>query len=334
MNCLLSVVLNKAKKEYENSNVDTKAYKSAIRKTLRICDKFPAFPDVDLIINLSGQMYEKKECCSNIVFLPEQYKDKLDLELKFKKLLHFESSQLRSIRKFLEAVDTNHCLVCQKDGDVIKVVGTSKLSEVKNKLVTLIKIEGHMRWTAKIGRLSLFEYKNGAFGEVADKCEHALKTFKEKFFDEFTGETRIEDKCLVFENIVSSLSYLGHGTSFVIIGNNNKYLSEVRRLTAVSVGHGTELETPKNFGNMKAEEIKQILEQVTKIDGGLLFNVHGKCRAIGCVFDGKVPKWYKNGNSGRGSRYNSVRLYVDNLRGDGFKCIGVIVSDDGSIDVV
>ena len=82
---------------------------------LHQCKLFPSFPDTDLIIALSGQRYEKMDCYSNMVFLPEQYRGKICMDTEYENVVPLCEMKLRSIRKLLESVDTFHCLVFQKN---------------------------------------------------------------------------------------------------------------------------------------------------------------------------------------------------------------------------
>lgn len=129
--------------------------------------------------------------------------------------------------------------------------------------------------------------------------------------------------------IVSNVSNSNHGTSIVILTDN--YDHEVKRLTAPKCGHGIKLKKFINFAD--PDEMKKYLSQATRIDGGLLINFNGECHAIGCIFDGAVFSDFE-GDSGRGSRYNSVKLYVKQHEKNKVECMGIIVSDDGTVDII
>lgn len=291
---------------------------------------FPNFPNVDLITALSAQMYEKQACYSNLAFLPDQFKSQIDYDLKYKNHLTLDSDNLRSIRKLLESVDDKHCLVFQRERGLLKAVGTTSLNNVAAHLITIIKVRGHMLWQAEIRGRPLFEYKNGKYCFVVPNFNKGH--FREKFIKTFGEFDGYEKKLDLFDCILSTVSSFHHGTS-VIICEDSFCKTEVSRLTPPKVGHGIALYHKIDFESLDENNQKELLSQITKIDGGLLFNKFGSCLAIGCVFDGAIPQNYTGGHNGRGSRFNSIKLYVENHRRDN-KCVGVIISDDGSVDIV
>lgn len=291
---------------------------------------FPSFPNVKLIIALSAQMYEKQACYSNLAFLPDQFKRHISYVLKYKNHLTFDTNNLRFIRKMLESVDEKHCLVFQKERGLLKAVGIASLEYVTAHLIPIIKVRGHMLWQAEIRGRPLFEYRNGNFGFVVPN--YNIDSFRESFLKAFGKFDGYENKLELFNCILSTVSSLHHGTS-VIICENDFCIAEVSRLTPPKVGHGIALYQKIDFENLDEEKRISLLSQITRIDGGLLFNQFGSCLAFGCVFDGAIPLGYNGGHSGRGSRFNSIKLYVETQRKKN-KCIGVIVSDDGSVDIV
>ena len=75
---------------------------------------------------------------------------------------------------------------------------------------------------------------------------------------------------------------------------------------------------------------------ITAIDGALLFDISGNCRAVGAILDGVSVKI---GNPGRGSRYNSVVNYIGWLKNredselvEQKICFALIISEDGMVD--
>ncbi len=311
---------------------ETEVLNRARTNTLRQCKLFPSFPDMDLIIGISGQRYEKMDCYSNMVFLPQQYQGKIHMDTEYENAIPLSENKLRTIRKLLESVDTSHCLVFQKGEDgKHQAIGTTAISEISSKLITLIEIRGHMVWRAYISSLPIFEYKNGTYFPITEKFNE--NDFKEAMYTTFGKalQTAGNSKEIV-ENWVRLVSYVSnsnHGTSIVILGSN--YDDEVKRLTNPKSGHGIKLK--KQIGFASEANIEKYLSQVTRIDGGLLLNINGMCRAIGCIFDGVVFEEFE-GDSGRGSRFNSVKLYVKQHTQAGFECMGIIVSDDGTVDII
>ena len=70
-----------------------------------------------------------------------------------------------------------------------------------------------------------------------------------------------------------------------------------------------------------------LARNVTSIDGATLLDITGTCHAIGVILDGKAVS---SETSGRGARYNSAVRYVEKSEG---KCVAVIISEDGMVDL-
>lgn len=70
---------------------------------------------------------------------------------------------------------------------------------------------------------------------------------------------------------------------------------------------------------------------MTSIDGAILLDLQCNCWGIGIILDGNAIVY---GNNSRGARYNSVHNYVANKKTDGKICIGIIISEDGMVNIV
>lgn len=303
----------------------------AVNNVMRICRHFPDFPDLNLVINLSGQVYEGKYCNTHILFLSRYYENyPLSYVVRYAEPICFKPKNLRFIRKLLESVDSQHCLVMKVVDDEYYAVGTTSKNIADKLMAPLVSIFGHMKWQAAIKNQNLFKYENGGFSPVNTGKLDPFELSK-SLSEAFNG--RIEKKAMdTLCEIADILSNMGHGTSIVIFCNRRSYLAEIVRLTHTDSGHGIKLDKEIDFSLLSSREEKEtILKQITKIDGGLVFDINGKCGAISCVFDGKVSKKYKHGSGSRGSRYNSMMLYIKTLRA---KAFGVVVSDDGSVDLI
>jgi DNA integrity scanning protein DisA with diadenylate cyclase activity len=67
---------------------------------------------------------------------------------------------------------------------------------------------------------------------------------------------------------------------------------------------------------------------ITAIDGAVLIDPTTTCYAIGVILDGLASN---KGTPSRGARYNSAIRYVETCK---YPCLAIIVSEDGSIDLV
>jgi DNA integrity scanning protein DisA with diadenylate cyclase activity len=71
----------------------------------------------------------------------------------------------------------------------------------------------------------------------------------------------------------------------------------------------------------------KFVKSITSIDGAILLDTSGKCHAIGVILDGIATS---HGTPARGARYNSAVRYVDKNHG---KCVAIIISEDGMVDM-
>ena len=72
---------------------------------------------------------------------------------------------------------------------------------------------------------------------------------------------------------------------------------------------------------------ESLIRNVTAIDGAVLLDSKGICHSIGVILDGIANN---KGKSERGARYNSAVRYVENNKK---KCVAVIISEDGMINL-
>ena len=64
-------------------NNDIDVLNAARENVLYECGLIPAFPDVDLVTNISGQRYEKQDCYSNMAFVSENLFDDDMLSIQY-----------------------------------------------------------------------------------------------------------------------------------------------------------------------------------------------------------------------------------------------------------
>lgn len=106
-----------------------------------------------------------------------------------------------------------------------------------------------------------------------------------------------------------------HGTILVI---SDHAQAEAERLTMQATPIRPLLLTP------------DLVETVTAVDGAILIDPAGTCFAFGVILDGLASK---QGHSSRGSRYNSTLHYVQTAHTMGHRCVAMVISEDGPIDI-
>jgi hypothetical protein len=101
--------------------------------------------------------------------------------------------------------------------------------------------------------------------------------------------------------------------------------------TMVVVSTQAEAEAERLSGQaIKIEPIPitpEIVHMVTAIDGAVIIDEQATCYAIGVILDGIAAP---GGSSARGARYNSAIRYVAGKT----ECLAIVVSVDGSIDLI
>lgn len=75
---------------------------------------------------------------------------------------------------------------------------------------------------------------------------------------------------------------------------------------------------------------KDIIHQITSIDGAVLIDIDCTCHAIGVILDGIATA---NGDSSRGARYNSAVRYYEHMINKA-QTVLVVISEDGLIDLI
>lgn len=106
-----------------------------------------------------------------------------------------------------------------------------------------------------------------------------------------------------------------HGTILVI---SDHAQAEAVRLTMQSTPIRPLLLTP------------DLVETVIAVDGAILIDPSGTCFAFGVILDGLASE---QGRSSRGSRYNSTLHYVQTAHTMGHRCMAMVISEDGPIDI-
>ncbi|WP_416212158.1 DNA integrity scanning protein DisA nucleotide-binding domain protein [Nostoc sp. DedQUE08] len=101
-------------------------------------------------------------------------------------------------------------------------------------------------------------------------------------------------------------------------------------MVVVSSGAKEESNRLKNQATIiePVEITTQLMKVITGIDGAVLIDSSSMCYAIGVILDGLASN---KGSSARGARYNSAIRYVETSQ---YPCIAIVVSEDGSIDLV
>ncbi len=308
---------------------------------------FPNAPNLRIITAISSTKYERRNFKSNIVFIPENTSIAENPKIVYNNIKYtFEHKNIRAIRKILESIDEDHVLVFKYcDGNYISY-GMDELKVYESKPVYIAKITNYLEWVISLGSCDMMGYKNGEYVS----CSQILQDSSEKASFLIDGIAEFIDTTAktTWESIADTI-VKGHGVSFVIFQNNDQN-DEIASNQNKSITNEVErfkksnrCIQPDDVIDFNDENLSNYLSQITKIDGGLIFDSYGKCYAYGVIFDGDIPNEKQkkitqkdyDGNNERGSRYNSMKLYIYNMCiMKNISCIGVVYSDDGSVDII
>lgn len=212
-----------------------------------------------------------------------------------------KAGNLRMVRKLLEISNENGIdILAEKintlDGKNAYAVqallnATDDSDDVEQ---IYIKFKGYMHWSLTIGKREVLIYYHG---------EYQLGYAKE-------GENYLED--------------------IIKLQKDNKLEQEVKRLCDMNRAIPVE----SNLKYNKTEEgengwHKAAFLGISNMDGALILDFDGNCKAISCIVDGKavIP-----GRVERGARLNSIENYVGSKK-KGI-CIGIVISEDGMVNIL
>lgn len=308
---------------------------------------FPCFPDINLIALLSAQYYEKKECKSKMIFLPNTITSCPNLTPKYEIPVELNKDSLRQITKFLVAANKELALVMKYDAknDSYVAIGMSCEEIEKQEYVYKIQFNGHMNYSLFISEHRLFDFKDGTYSIPKDSEFDELRKSLSGFE---IPETQINTFIKHIESVIAA----GHGTTMVLCSNvcDELYSNEINRLA--KAGRAIRIQTinlfdsdPTNF-----ELADKFLCQTAVADGGFIINHEGDCTAINVIFDGAIDiRWNKfKGLTSRGARYNSLTTYIYGMNTECHSCesknqhcksyalraIAIVISDDGMYNLV
>jgi len=107
-----------------------------------------------------------------------------------------------------------------------------------------------------------------------------------------------------------------HGTTIVV---SAAAAHEANRLSSQSTPIEPTIMTP------------ELVKRLSCIDGAILIDPRGEAHAVGVILDGQAtPKVTPT----RGARYNSAVRYVESVNGGPYTACAVVVSEDGSVDLL
>lgn len=252
---------------------------------------------------LSHEAYERSENRAALLVCPrERPRAEVLLEL----LEPVPLGESRAARKLLQMSDAG--LAPLADGGVIWGLGRPSASVAARADLVEVRFAGRGRWELRRGDRVIFVVENGRpMLPRAPLDRDRLEAGLRRAFPACAAG----DVARVW-SAVSSVIATGCGITVVV---SSDAAHEARRLASQG--------TPIRAGVLEPE----VLQAATGIGGAMLLDPTGVCHAIGVILDGIATP---HGRPSRGSRFNSAVNYVSNRP----RTIAVVVSDDGSVDVL
>jgi hypothetical protein len=234
--------------------------------------------------------------------------EELITEVKF--LSPVEVKESRAARKMVEMANRRVDLLC--NGYQIYGLGhvRENYSERDGEIYTVI-FSGNHGWLLEHGGKILMKVQYGQPSLHGERFEPEV--FRDHVERIFKDGTRVDFRNLL--EIGKAAADQQHGTMIVISSGAE---SEAARLSKQSTMIKPVVLTPDN------------LLALTAIDGAVLIDPAGKCYAVGVILDGMASE---EGTPARGARYNSAVRYVY-TNTSGHQCLALVVSEDGTIDLV
>lgn len=291
-------------------------------------------PELERLNEISATRYERRECCARVFFRKDNAEIIEEFGSQGEEDREIREENKRMVRKLLEISQENGIDILAKrvkivDGKSIYAVQAlmSCEDDTNDEEQMYIKFKGYLHWGIFIGKKEVLTYYHGDYHlGYAKEGENYLEDI-EKIQTEILLE---EDKKQMLIDIVDVLKEQKHGTAVIFIDDDKEAETQVdhlcsmkRAIRVTSLLQYKKSEAGENGWN------KETLLGISNIDGAIIMDLEGKCRAIGCIVDGKavIP-----GKSNRGARLNSIENYVGSKK-DGIY-IGIIISEDGMIDIV
>lgn len=254
------------------------------------------------------------------------------------------------IRKLLELTNVDKDLYLISDGNEIYGLGEVNWNVQKDALALRLDFTGMSKYNLVLVRtetesssggkllvederklyrsyLSLIEtnlvsvtFKDPKLGEEGYSSEKFTNLLKNTFWENPEDHAQVTDKIQRLDQIVRKAREQKQGT-MVVITERLTAKQEMKQLSKQSTLIEPEIINP------------EYIKFLTAIDGAIYFDSDGHCHAIGVILDGIAKEHI--GDASRGARYNSAYRYLHKLRDDEEKkCVIVIISEDGMVDLI
>lgn len=292
-------------------------------------------PYASTIHSIAGWNYEKQANYGYIDFI-EPFHHSKNLQVKFSTPFMFSASKARTIRKYVEL--SNEALRIKAESSKGYIFGDIPedsywtfvgLGAKQDKNVITLSFEGKASWRLCMEKeYILYNGSTYSLKRVKEESPDYVK-ITEAFYREKEYATKKYDVNIVnlVNQIIEIATLQSHGTMVVFSPNAS---DEAERLC--KCGRGIKI-NPINFKELMEKDYRQakeIMYNLTKIDGAIFFDENGVCYSIGTIVDGRACY---NSNPGRGARYNSGLTYVHDCNEREIQCYCAVISEDRTVDL-
>ncbi len=214
----------------------------------------------------------------------------------------------RAVRKLLQLADESEGLVC----DSVHILGIGTIHKdyvAANEDLFCVEFLGHAKWELIHDGHTLMRVEHGVPKLPMKRMQ--IQRFGESFARLFPAATDKQKASMT--RLATAATELSHGAIVIVVENADE--------EAARFGSQSTMIEPQSLS-------AELLEKASRIDGAILVSPDGICHAVGVILDGHVSD---KGTANRGARYNSTVRYV---LGSNSRCLGLVVSDDGMVDIV
>lgn len=227
---------------------------------------------------------------------------------------YFSSENIRTIRKLLELTTEEDGLIIKKSMIIKSIIGITNVADCYNPII--VEFTNHMDWKIKECDATILHYKNGRYNICPNESGYDVTRNLKKYLPFCNGQQLSN-----MERIIKEASKQQHGTMLLF---TNDAVKEASRLCRCN--RGIWIQKKHLMSDLK------IIEKITSIDGALIIDYDCVCYAIGAILDGNACE--HTGSAERGARYNSACTYLANKTDPNNVFIAVVVSEDGTIDIL
>ncbi|HYW17927.1 MAG TPA: DNA integrity scanning protein DisA nucleotide-binding domain protein [Nodularia sp. (in: cyanobacteria)] len=291
--------------DHDPNEIIHAAGKNLMYTPLGACGKFGNWYGLFEACNtISSLKYEGAEGIGRMLLSKRGHPN---IETAFALLPPVKIENHRAVRKLLEMSSDEICML--SDSEYIYGLGNIKGSyEQRAEDLFLVKFTKHYTWELLHADHVMMRviYRQPELPRASIN-KHKFETDIKRIFPEITPKeiSRLWD-------LVLEATRQKHGTMVVVSSGAKKESNRLKNQATVIE---------------PIEITTQIMKVITAIDGAVLIDPSSMCYAIGVILDGLASG---KGSPARGARYNSAIRYVESQ----YPCIAIVVSEDGSIDLV